>query len=82
MSIYIKDPETDKAVRQLAKLRGVSLTEAIRVATEKALAEERVQQNEDFLAKMHELQKELASYPPSGNKADKAFFDWLSGEED
>jgi antitoxin VapB len=82
MSIYIKDPETDKAVRQLAKLKGVSLTEAIRVATERALVEERAQQNEDFLSKMHELQEELASYPPSGNKVDKAFFDWLSGEED
>ena len=81
MSIYIKDPATDKAVRQLAKLKGVTLTEAIRGAIEKALAEERVQEDEEFLAKMHELQEELASYPPSGNKADKAFFDWLSGEE-
>ena len=82
MTIYIKDSETDKAVRQLAKLRGVSLTDAIRKAVEQALAEERAQQNEDFLAKIHELQKEVASYPPSGLEADKAFYDWLSGEED
>ena len=23
-----------------------------------------------------------AKYPPTGEKADKAFYDWLSGEED
>ncbi len=82
MSIYIKDPATDKAVRELARLRGVSLTEAIRDAVEQRIGEERAQQNQDFLKKIHELQDRLASYPPSGNKADKAFYDWLSGEED
>ncbi len=82
MSIYIKDPATDKAVRELAELRGVSLTEAIREAVERAIGEERVQRDADFLKKIHELQEEVASYPPSGNKADKAFYDWLSGEED
>lgn len=82
MSIYIKNPEIDKAVRELARLRGVSLTEAIREAVEKAIGEERAQQDEDFLMKIHELQSQVASYPPSGNKADKAFYDWLSGEED
>ena len=82
MTIYIKDPATDKAVRELARLRGVSLTEAIREAVERAIGEERALQDEDFLKKIHELQDMIASYPPSGNKADKAFYDWLSGEED
>lgn len=82
MTIYIKDPATDRAVRELAKLRGVSLTDAIREAVEKSLGEERIQRDEDFLKKIHELQRMVASYPPSGNKADKAFYDWLSGEED
>lgn len=82
MSIYIKDPATDKAVRELARLRGVSLTEAIREAVEQKIGEERAQQDQDFLKKIHELQVRLASYPPSGNKVDKAFYDWLSGEED
>ena len=81
MSIYIKDPATDKAVRQLAKLKGVTLTEAIRGAIERALAEEQVRENEDFMAGIRELQARLAKYPKTGHKADKAFFDWLSGEE-
>ena len=82
MSIYIKDRATDQAVRELAKRRGVSLTEAIRGTVEKALGDERRQRNEDFLAKIHELQRELKQYPPTGHEADKAFYDWLSGEED
>jgi antitoxin VapB len=81
MSIYIKDPETDKAVRQLAKLKGVTLTEAIRMATEEALARSKPNKKDKFLAKVHELQAELAKYPRTGLKADKAFYDWLSGEE-
>ena len=81
MSIYIKDPATDKAVRQLAKLKGVTLTEAIRGAIERALAEEQVRENEDFMAGIRELQARLAKHPKTGLKADKAFFDWLSGEE-
>ena len=86
MSIYIKDPATDKAVRELARLRGVSLTEAIRDLAEKALVEESAKHNEKTgkfrLQKLRELQDELAKYPPTGLKADKAFYDWLSGEED
>lgn len=81
MTFYVKDPATDKVVRELAKLRGVSLTEAIRGAAEKSLGEERNQRNDDFLAKIHELQKELKQFPPTGYNANKAFFDWLSGEE-
>ena len=38
MTFYVKDPATDKAVRKLAKLKGVTLTEAIRNAVEKDLA--------------------------------------------
>lgn len=80
MSIYIKDPETDKAVRKLAKLKGVTLTEAIRVATEEALVRAAPSKKDKFLAKVHELQAELAKYPRTGLAADKAFFDELSGD--
>ena len=86
MSIYIKDPATDKAVRELARLRCVSLTEAIREAVEKALSQEAEIQtldNKDFrMAEIRRLQAEVAKWPKTGLKADKAFYDWLSGEED
>ena len=86
MSIYIKDPAADRAVRKLAKLRGVTLTEAIREAVERALAEEtanRMPDKKEFrMDKLRELQAEVAKWPDTGLKADKAFYDWLSGEED
>lgn len=74
MGIFIKDPETDKAVRKLAKRRGVTLTEAIRTAVLKDLAEERPG-DED--AELKKLQEKFASYPSTGLRADKAFYDSL-----
>jgi antitoxin VapB len=81
MSIYIKDAVTDKAVRKLAKLRGVTLTEAIRGAIERALADERGASKNEIDVKLRELQDRVARWPKTGSKADKAFYDWLSGEE-
>ncbi len=74
MGIFIKDPATDKAVRKLAKLRGTTLTAAIRNAVLKDLSED-VSIDED--AALKKLQDKFASYPPTGLKADKAFFDSL-----
>ena len=74
MGIFIKDPETDKAVRKLAKLRGVSLTEAIRNAVTREL-ELRVPGSEEV--ELRKLQEKFASYPSTGLKADKAFYDSL-----
>ena len=82
MGIYVKDPATDKVVRKLAKLRNQTLTEAIRSSAERALRDEYELNDADFLNELHELQKHLRAFPPSGRKADKAFYDWLSGEED
>jgi antitoxin VapB len=74
MGIFIKDPETDKAVRKLAKLRGVSLTEAIRSAVTRELELSEPSREDVELKK---LQEEFASYPSTGLKADKAFYDSL-----
>ena len=74
MGIYVKDPATDKAVRKLAKLRGTTLTEAIRTAVLKDLADDRPADEDIELKK---LQDKFASYPSTGLKADKAFYDSL-----
>jgi antitoxin VapB len=79
MTIYIKDPVTDSIVRKLAKKRGVSITEAIRRAAEKDLASDK-----DKLSLHERLQPlldRIDKVPRTGLKADKAFYDWLSGEE-
>ena len=41
MSVFIKNPEVERAARELARLRGVSLTEAVGGAVELALEAER-----------------------------------------
>ena len=72
MTIYVKDLKTDLAIRKLAKLRGTSLTEAIRVAVEKELEGERKSKLtiEDIVAR-------FAAMPKSGLKANKDFYDSL-----
>jgi antitoxin VapB len=77
MTFYVKDPKTDKAVRRLAKLRGITLTEAIRVAVEAELAREKEDENE---AAIDRLIAKVATWPNTGLKADKAFYDSLNDD--
>jgi antitoxin VapB len=77
MSFCIKDPTTNAAARELAKLRGTTLTEAIRVAVEAQLALEKEEENE---AAVDRLIAKVAAWPDSGLKADKAFYDSLNDD--
>jgi antitoxin VapB len=77
MSFYVKDPATDKAVRKLAKLRGKTLTEAIREAVEKELDRE---WRKTLPERLDAIAEEFSKLPRSGLKADKEFFDELSGD--
>lgn len=74
MGILVKDQETDRAVRKLAKLRGTTLTEAIRNAVLKELA---VAEPDNEDAQFASLLRKAASYPDTGLKADKDFYDSL-----
>lgn len=74
MSLYIKDPATSEAVRKLARLRGTTLTEAIRIAVLNALVAEGRKEEDARLAELH---KRVKQYPDTGLKADKAYFDSL-----
>ena len=80
MTFYVKDPATDKAVRKLAKLRGKTLTETIREAVEKALAERHREKRLTFLERIKPIQDRIANYPKTGLEADKSFYDELSGD--
>jgi antitoxin VapB len=77
MTIYVKDPKTDKAVRKLAKLKGTTLTEAIRGAVEAELEREKDEENE---AAVDRLIAKVAAWPKTGLKADKAFYDSLNDD--
>ena len=79
MPFHVRDPETDNLVRELAKRRGIGLTEAVKLAVG---AELRRCGADDRIERVREIQARLAARPRSGLLADKAFFDDLSGQGD
>ena len=46
MALNLKDPETEKAVRQLARRRGLSLTQAVRLAVRSELDKDELSEEE------------------------------------
>jgi antitoxin VapB len=79
MAFHIRDPETDALVRELAEKAHVGITEAVKLAAAEALAT-REKAREEKLAKMRAISDRIARLPRTGLKADKAFFDELSGD--
>jgi antitoxin VapB len=76
---HIKDPATDQAVRRLAKIKGKTLTDAIREAVEHEYERERARV--PLIERLKPIQDQFAAIARSGGRpADKAFFDELSGE--
>lgn len=79
MAFYVRDETTDAAVRKLARLTNRSLTETIRQAVEAEY--ERQRENIPLIERLKPLVARYQAYPKSGQEADKAFFDALSGDE-
>lgn len=66
MALSLKDPETDRLAREVARLTGESLTEAVRRALAERLQRERLrrgQPKEGIAAKLNALAKECAALP-------------------
>lgn len=80
MAFHVRDPETDRLVRELARRRGIGLTEAIKLATRRELERED-NSPEARMARIKALQAEWALLPRSGLEADKAFYDSLYEDE-
>ena len=80
MAFHVRDPETDAIVRKLAERKGVGITEAIRQAATNEL--EREEQKLSLWERTADIRAEIKSWPATGLKADKAFFDSLSDEGD
>ncbi len=75
MVLHIRDSETDRLVRELAKKRGLGLTEAVRDAVRHEL--ERDTNKLSLWERTADIRAEIASWPETGLKADKAFYDSL-----
>ncbi len=78
MPLYIKDDTTAGLVAELARKRGVSKQDAVRLAVQAELQR---------MAEVIPLRERIAAWrkahplpPPTGEKADKSFFDDLSGD--
>lgn len=78
MALNIRSRKVNELAGELAAKRHVTKTEAVRIALENELrrSEDKVPLQE----KIKHLQERVAAYPDTGLKADKAFFDELSGE--
>ena len=78
MPLYIKDDETADLVAKLAKLRGVSKQDAVKMAVQAEL--DRLAEAVPLRERFAELRRKHALPAATGKTADKAFFDELSGE--
>ena len=80
-ALYIKDEETAALVRRVARLSGVTNTALIRELA--AAREAEFQRGDKRLTARQRLERFWREHPlppPTGLKADKAFFDELSGD--
>jgi antitoxin VapB len=78
MAYSIKDPETDRIIRALAELKGKPIVDSIREACEAELRRERGKV--PLWERVQPLAERIARAPKTGRKADKPFFDELSGD--
>jgi antitoxin VapB len=78
MPLYIKDETTTRLVNELAHQRGLSKQAAVRLAVQAEL--DRAAAAVPLRERLVRLWAEHPLPPPTGNAADKAFFDDLAGE--
>jgi len=78
MPLYIKDETTTQLVSELARRRGLTKQKAVRLAVEAELG--RAEKAIPLRERVARLWEAEPLPPPTGQVADKAFYDGLSGE--
>jgi antitoxin VapB len=82
-SLYIKDSETAALAAELAARLGTTKTDVVRDLLRRRKAElGDAPPKQDFVQWLEQYHRDHPLPEPTGLKADKASFDWLSGEED
>jgi len=79
MPFHVRDPEADAMLRSYAEEKRVGITDAIKLAVTRAREADEAAKAEK-LAKIDAILAEVDALPRTGLKADKAFFDDLSGD--
>ncbi len=72
MALSLKDPETDALARQVAKLTGETLTEAVRTALSERLARERLKRGKpaDLIARVETIARRHIARPILDSRSD------------
>lgn len=78
MPLNIRSEEVNLLAERLASEARVSKTEAVRMALVNELAKR--DEKPSLLERIKPIQDAIAAYPKTGLKADKDFYDELSGE--
>lgn len=76
VAFHVRDTETDRLVRKLARSKGVGLTDAVKLAVRNEL--QREAEVTPLRERLRKVAAPLADYRPTGKRADKKFFDELS----
>ncbi|HEX3652994.1 MAG TPA: type II toxin-antitoxin system VapB family antitoxin [Rhizomicrobium sp.] len=77
MAFHIRDEETDALVRELARKEKVGLKDAVKDAVREKL--KALDAKPSLHERLSEIADEIARASRTGKKADKKFFDTLSG---
>jgi len=81
MALSIKTDEADRLARELAKLTGESLTDAVTVALRERLARQRQDLENNYVERLMAFAESIA--PEFDRRpVTKAEWDWASGDED
>lgn len=81
MALSIKTDEADRLARELAKLTGESLTDAVTVALRERLARQRQELEGNYVERLMAFAESIA--PRYDRRpVTKAEWDWASGDED
>ena len=78
MAFSVRSKIADAAVRRLAKLKNKTLTETIIEAVENEYR--RTQGEAPLVDRLQAISARYLAFPQTGLKADKRFFDEMSGE--
>jgi antitoxin VapB len=78
MPLYIKDDTTARLVGELATQRGITKQDAVRLAVTNEL--ERAKEAIPLRERLAAWRQANPMPPPTGEVADKAFYDELSGD--
>ena len=78
MGLSIKNAEVEALARKLARRHGTGVTDVIRQALEEKARRDEAEPS--LWEKLAPLREKVARMPDSGLKADRAFYDELSGE--